>query len=135
MLDKKYKEDMDIAKIPTFQKFSTEIMNGNCKLFDVSFSIDGHLHIHHENPNWDYGWHPSVGQFLVDKDNIIVNPWTVKKEFHGAVTKYMFLYNGTDKCEIYVDQTKHIATIVYIDHLTNEVASKSFSIFVKEKTQ
>ena len=135
MLDRKYKEDMDVARIPTFQKFSTEIINGTTKIFDVSFTVDGHITITHEQPSWSHHWHPSVSQFLVDKDNVIVNPWTIKKEFHGAITKYMFLYNGADRCEIYVDQTKHIATVVYMDPISGEIASKSFSIFVKEKNE
>ena len=135
MLKRKYKEDMDISKIPTFQSFSTEIMNEDNKIFHVDFTIDGHITITHENPIWIYHWYPSIGQYVVDDNDMIVNPWTIKKEFHGSTTKYMFLYNGTDRCEIYVDQTKHIATVFYMDSASENIASKSFSIYVKEEKE
>ncbi len=131
MLERKFKEDMDITKIPTFLSYISPIKHNGETIYNIEMSIDCRLIIHHVKSKWEYKYNPINPHFIIDaEDEEFINPWTIKQEFSHGLTRYTVKCSKTIKCEIYIDETKHISTILYMEN--GELKTKSFPLPVKE---
>ncbi len=130
MIKRKYVEDMNISDIPTYLPSSTTITYLNTPLFSIETTMDCGFKIKHVNSEWEYKYKPFVAQYLVDDDGEFVNPWSIKQDFNKGMVRYLIKCNKINKCEVYIDPIKHMATVVYIEN--GELRPKSFGLPVKE---
>ena len=127
MLQRKFKEDIDISKIPTFLPFISTIVYHFEPLYELEMTMDCKVKIKHIKSDWSYSWKPSSPHYIVDEDDNFVNPWVIKPGFNHGMDRYAICCNNIAKIEIYMDSNRGISTVVYRDE-TGEVKTQSFPI-------
>ena len=127
MLKRKYKEELNISEIPTFLPFTSEVKYLDKTLFSIETTMDCKLEIKHVDSNWEVKYQPQMHHFVVDDDNSFVNPWSIQQDFNRGMVRYSIRCNKITKCEVYIDSTKKIASVVYMSPL-GELVSKSFAL-------